>query len=92
MNCTVVVRREGVWYNMEHRQFELPMLIPGLPEGEEGLIRPYEKRPAISALAWPVLNGGRYRGGTLRREELYDDGTCIVDTNVFVCGQVKRRR
>jgi hypothetical protein len=22
---------------------------------------------------WPVLNGGRYLGGTLRREEIYDD-------------------
>ena len=22
---------------------------------------------------WPVLNGGRYLGGMLRREEIYDD-------------------
>ena len=23
--------------------------------------------------AWPVLQGGRYLGGTLRREEIYND-------------------
>jgi hypothetical protein len=63
------------------RQLELPRLPPGLPEGEVELILLYEKKPArgegipLSPLTWPVLDGGSYLGGTLRREELYgDDG------------------
>jgi hypothetical protein len=63
------------------RQLLLPKLPPELPEGEVELILLYERKPAkeekplLSALAWPVLNGGRYHGGTLRREEIYgDDG------------------
>jgi prevent-host-death family protein len=28
---------------------------------------------ALSPLKWPTLEGGRYLGGTLNREELYDD-------------------
>jgi hypothetical protein len=31
----------------------------------------YTDKP--SRLQWPVLNGGRYLGGTLRREEIYND-------------------
>ncbi len=27
----------------------------------------------LSPLKWPTLDGGQYLGGTLRREELYDD-------------------
>lgn len=27
----------------------------------------------LSPLKWPALDGGQYLGGTLRREELYDD-------------------
>jgi hypothetical protein len=32
------------------------------------------ERDRLSPLSWPVLDGGRYLGGRLRREELYDDG------------------
>jgi hypothetical protein len=31
------------------------------------------ERGRLSPLSWPVLDGGRYLGETLRREELYDD-------------------
>ena len=63
------------------QRLELPRLPPGLPEGEVELILLYERKPAredkasLSPLTWPVLDGGQYLGGTLRREELYgDDG------------------
>lgn len=62
------------------RRLEIPSLPPELPEGEVELILLYERKQAretdalLSPLSWPVLNGGRYLGGTLRREELYDDG------------------
>jgi len=63
------------------RRLELPRLPPGLPEGEVELILLYEKkftredRASLSPLTWPVLDGGQYLGGTLRREEIYgDDG------------------
>jgi len=61
------------------RRLELPSLPPELPEGEVELILLYEKKPTreeqerISPRSWPVLDGGRYLGGTLRREEIYDD-------------------
>jgi hypothetical protein len=61
------------------RQLELPKLPPGLPEGEVELILLYERKPTreggapLSPLTWPALDGGRYLGGTLRREEIYDD-------------------
>jgi len=63
------------------QRLELPRLPPGLPEGEVELILLYERKltredkASLSPLTWPVLDGGRYLGGTLRREELYgDDG------------------
>lgn len=58
------------------RQLELPELPPELPEGEVELILLYERKQVsetnalLSPLSWPVLDGGRYRGGTLLREEL----------------------
>jgi len=61
------------------RRLEIPSLPPDLPEGEVELILLYERKQAsetdalLSPLSWPVLDGGRYLGGTLRREELYDD-------------------
>lgn len=61
-----------------NRQLEIPELPAELPEGEVELILLYEKKPtektttASSPLSWPILDGGRYLGGTLRREELYD--------------------
>lgn len=61
------------------RRLEIPSLPPDLPEGEVELILLYERKQAsetdalLSPLSWPVLDGGQYLGGTLRREELYDD-------------------
>ena len=61
------------------RRLEIPSLPPDLPEGEVELILLYERKPVTEAdvlpspLSWPVLDGGRYLGGTLGREELYDD-------------------
>ena len=61
------------------RQLELPELPPDLPEGEVELILLYERErvteavPPLSPLCWPTLDGGKYLGGTLRREEIYDN-------------------
>jgi hypothetical protein len=63
------------------RQLELPTLPPELPEGEVEVILLYERKQyyneeeviSPSVMAWPVLDGGEYLGGKLRREELYDD-------------------
>ena len=61
------------------RQLELPGLPTELPEGEVELILLYERKQLkekadlVSPLSWPVLDGGRYLGETLRREEIYDD-------------------
>ena len=61
------------------RRLEIPGLPPNLPEGEVELILLYQRKQVsetdalLSPLSWPVLDGGRYLGGTLRREELYDD-------------------
>ncbi len=59
------------------RRLELPGLPPELPEGEVELILLYEKKSdrkekrPTSPLDWPTLDGGRYLGGMLRREEIY---------------------
>ena len=61
------------------RRLELPELPPGVPEGDIELILLYERKPtqaqarSLSPLLWPTLDGGRYLGGTLRREDIYDD-------------------
>jgi hypothetical protein len=51
--------------------------LPPLSEGEVEVILLYKAeqeddkdRPLTD---WPVLDGGRYLGGTVRREEIYDD-------------------
>ena len=48
-----------------------------LPEGDVEVILIYNKNQSIkkhlSPLNLPSLNGGRYLGGSLRREEIYDD-------------------
>ncbi len=53
-----------------------------LPEGEAEIILLYDKSGEIgegprgtglSPLNWPTLDGGRFLGGTLRRQEIYDD-------------------
>ena len=64
------------------RQLELAGLSPELPEGEVELILLYERKrlnekiALLSPLSWPALDGGRYLGGTLRREEIYGDYGC----------------
>ena len=61
------------------RQLEVQELPPELPEGEVELILLYERRRSteptkpLSPLLWPSLDGARYTGGQLRREEIYDD-------------------
>ncbi len=52
--------------------------LPPLPQGEVEVIFLYEnplptaeERP--SPAEWPVLKGGKYLGGSLRREDIYDD-------------------
>jgi len=52
--------------------------LPDLPPGEVEIIvlyehRPVQKKKPLSPDQWPVLDGGQYLGGSLRREELYDD-------------------
>ena len=52
--------------------------LPSLPQGEVEVILIYERRKKpegrqLSPSEWPLLNGGEYLGGTLRREEIYDD-------------------
>lgn len=47
-----------------------------LPEGDVEVILVYNKNQNIeklSPLTLPSLNGGRYLGGSLRREDFYDD-------------------
>lgn len=45
-----------------------------LRPGEVEIIVLYKESETISKepAEWPVLNGGRYLGGTLRREDIYD--------------------
>lgn len=50
--------------------------VPELPEGTVEVILLYEQeelRPDArpSPADWPVLDGGRFLGGSLRREEFY---------------------
>jgi hypothetical protein len=48
-----------------------------LPEGDVEVILIYNKNQNInkhlSPLTLPSLHGGRYLGGSLRREDIYDD-------------------
>jgi hypothetical protein len=46
-----------------------------LPPGEVEVLVLYTEsaREPSSPNQWPVLEGGRYSGGTLCREEIYDD-------------------
>lgn len=51
---------------------------PVLPIGEVEVILLYKPAPApaltgLLATEWPLLDGGRYLGGSLRREDFYDD-------------------
>lgn len=64
---------------VRHNHLEWTDPSPDLPDGEVEVILLYTKEevvePAPSVTEWPVLDGGTYQGGTLRREDLYgDDG------------------
>jgi len=59
---------------------KLELLEPlyALPSGEVELILIYTRKPSppvrpIPVAQWPILNGGRYLGGALRRSEMYSD-------------------
>lgn len=49
--------------------------LPELAQGEVEVILLYTRseypRPVVTL--WPVLDGGRYLGNPLRREDIYDD-------------------
>ena len=52
--------------------------LPKLPEGEIEVILLYENpvptvQEQLSPHEWPVLDGGKFLGGSLRREDIYDD-------------------
>ena len=59
------------------RKLEITEKTTELPEGEVEIILLYPeggKTPnRLSPLTWPTLNGGKYLGGSLRREVIYDD-------------------
>jgi hypothetical protein len=61
------------------RKLEIMDNSSDLPEGDVEVILLYSKaksdkeRKPLSPLMWPVLDGGRYLGGSLRREGLYGD-------------------
>ncbi len=49
-----------------------------LPRGDVEVILLFARKPTqpmkqTSPMSWPVLNGGRYLGGALRRSEIYSD-------------------
>ena len=49
--------------------------LPELAQGEVEVILLYTKSeyPKTAVTSWPILDGGRYLGGSLRREDIYDD-------------------
>ena len=59
------------------RKLEIMEDIIELPEGDVEVILLYQQRSSdgktriFSPLTWPTLDGGRYLGGTLRREDIY---------------------
>ena len=59
------------------RKLEITENTAELPEGEVEIILLYPKGgktpELLPPLEWPALNGGKYLGGSLRREEIYDD-------------------
>jgi hypothetical protein len=62
------------------RKLEIVDSLDKLPEGEVEVILIYHQSPIhkkierLSPSKWPSVNGGRYLGGKLRREDIYDDG------------------
>ena len=65
---------------IRHNHLEWTDASPDLPDGEVEVILLYTKEEAVEPLPsvteWPVLDGGAYQGGTLRREDLYGDDRC----------------
>ena len=61
------------------RKLEIIGDLIELPEGDVEIILLYAQRRSdrkteyASPLIWPTLDGGRYLGGALRREEIYND-------------------
>ena len=59
------------------QKIEIKEHTSNLPEGDVEVILIYSQnqnvRKHLSPLTLPSLNGGRYIGGSLRREEIYDD-------------------
>lgn len=61
------------------RKLEITESLVGLPEGDVEIILLYpqngpdRKSERPSPLTWPTLDGGRYLGGTSRREEIYSN-------------------
>ena len=61
------------------RKLEIAENSIELPEGDVEIILLYpqersnRKLERPSPLTWPALDGGRYLGGTLRREEVYNN-------------------
>jgi hypothetical protein len=59
------------------RKLEIMDSLAELPEGDVEVILLYAQNQTHrrlehpSPLMWPALDGGRYLGGTLRREEIY---------------------
>jgi len=59
------------------RKLEIIEELIELPEGDVEVILLYPQKLSDgetkfpSPLTWPTLDGGRYLGGTLRREEIY---------------------
>ena len=63
--------------HVRHNHLEWTDPSPDLPDGEVEVILLYTKeeavQPAPLVTEWPVLDGGTYRGGTMRREDLYGE-------------------
>lgn len=62
---------------VRHNHLEWTDASPDLPDGDVEVILLYTKQEAapsaLSVTEWPVLDGGAYRGGTMRREDLYGE-------------------
>jgi hypothetical protein len=59
------------------KKIEIKENITELPEGDVELILLYRQnrslKKRLSPLTLPSLDGGKYLGGSLRREDIYDD-------------------
>jgi hypothetical protein len=62
------------------RELEITETLVDLPEGDVEVILLYHQVQSrqksdklLSPIMWPVLDGGRYLGGSLHREDLYGE-------------------